>query len=692
MEASEEVRRRVEYLRQEINRNNYLYYVEDSPQITDGEYDALLNELRRLEADFPGLVTPDSPTQRVGATPLAAFESVEHPRPMLSLANAFDQDELRAWHKRAARLLRCDDFEMVVEPKIDGLAVALTYEDGLFVRGATRGDGLRGENITQNLRTINSIPLRLYPKNALPLPRRMEVRGEVYMRKQAFEELNRRRGEAGEPLFANPRNAAAGSVRQLDPAITASRRLNTFVYQLGYAEGRGFETHWDWLNYFRDLGFPVSPDLVLCHNLDEVWERCQYWHDRREHLDFEIDGAVVKINSLAMEDELGFVGREPRWATAFKFPAIQATTVVRDILINVGRTGSLNPLAVLDPVEIGGVTVKRATLHNEDEIRRKDIHVGDTVIVQRAGDVIPQIVKVVTEKRTGDEIEFVMPTKCPICGSDVERAPGEAMAYCTGARCPAQLKERIKHFVSRGAMEIDGLGEKIAERLVDQGLVHDVADLYSLTDEQLLTLDGFGPKSVENLQKSIRISKERGLARLIFALGIRHVGYQTAELLVARFPSIEALMSADLEALSTVDGIGPIIGASAVRFFAQEDNQILIQELREAGVRLSDEASRRQEGALAGKTFVLTGRLERFTRNQAEERLRSLGGTVTSSVSRNTDYVVAGTDPGSKLDRAQALNVRVLSEDEFAALVEGDVPDRPPARAASEEAAQRRLL
>ncbi|HEU5431181.1 MAG TPA: NAD-dependent DNA ligase LigA, partial [Thermomicrobiales bacterium] len=587
------------------------YYVLDRPSATDAEYDALLRELRKIEQAHPELITAESPTQRVGITPQAGFSQIVHPLPMLSLSNVYDEAELRAWAARLDRILPGAPFQFVTEPKIDGLAVALTYVDGVFAHGATRGDGFVGEDITQNLRTIKTVPLRLAP-DGLPMPSRIEVRGEVYMRKRDFAALNERLERDGVKTFMNPRNGAAGSLRQLDQRVTASRPLRLFVYQIGYVEGAPEPpTHWDALAMLRTFGFDTTPDSALLSSIDEVWARCRWWQARRDDLPFEIDGVVVKVNSLRQQEELGFVAREPRWATAYKFPAIQQVTRIVDIIINVGRTGTLNPLAILEPVNIGGVIVSRATLHNEDEIARKDIRIGDTVIVQRAGDVIPQIVQVLTERRTGDERPFQMPEVCPVCGAPTHREPGEAMRYCTNAACPAQLKRHVDHFVSRGAMDIAGLGEKLAARFVDLGLIHDVADIYTLDWNALAELEGLGEKSAANLRQGVEESKTRPLPRLINALGIRHIGERAAELLANRFGAMDALMAASLDEIAAVPGIGPVLAQSVYDFFQEPRNRAVIDKLRAAGMQMADagRAPIDHDGPLAGKTVVLTGRL-----------------------------------------------------------------------------------
>ena len=658
-------KKRIEELRETINYHNYRYYVLDSPEISDAEYDELMKELRQLESEHPELVTPDSPTQRVGAPPVEAFGVVEHPQPLLSLANAFSYEELAAWHKRVSNLLGGCQFDLVCEPKIDGLAVALTYAHGLLVTGATRGDGYRGEDITQNLKTVRSIPLSASKET----PPRFEIRGEVYLPKAGFKKLNEERAKEELPLFANPRNAAAGSVRQLDSSITARRPLDIFIYALGWAEGKAMpDTHWEIMQYLKSLGFKINPDIALCRSLDETEKYYQSWAENREKFPYEADGIVVKVNSISLQQELGTVAHEPRWAIAYKFPAVQGTTKLIDIGINVGRTGSLNPYAVLEPVRVGGVVISSAALHNEEDIHRKDIRIGDWVVLQRAGEVIPEIVGPIVSRRTGKEKIFSMPSHCPICGSDVIKPEGEAMHRCTNTACPSQALERIKHFVSRGAMDIDGVGEKLCQALFEAGLVKDAADLYRLTREQLLGLERMADKSASNVLSSIEASKNRPLARVIFALGILHVGEQYAELLAEQFHSIDQLAKASQEELSDLSSIGPKIAESIVAFFRQDGNKQIIKKLRKAGVKLEREKvkeAKPEELPLAGREFVLTGKLDSFSRSEAEAKIKALGGKAGSDVTRKTSYVVVGADHGSKLDKAEKLGIKKLNEAEF---------------------------
>ena len=675
----EEAKKRIEELRARINHHNYLYYVLDSPEISDAEYDQLMRELKKLEEQYPQLITPDSPTQRVGAAPVEAFGVVEHPLPLLSLGNAFSKEELIAWYTRTSKLLNGQHFELTCEHKIDGLAVALTYVDGQLTAGATRGDGFRGENITQNLKTIRSIPLSV-PKEA---PARFEVRGEVFLPKAGFHKLNQERAAEGQPLFANPRNAAAGSVRQLDSRITAKRPLDIYIYALGYTEGRATPpTHWETMEYLKSLGFKINPNNALLTAIDQVEEYYQTWVEKRESLPYEADGIVVKVNSFDLQGRLGNIGHEPRWSIAYKFPAIQGTTQLINIGISVGRTGTLNPYAILEPVSVGGVTIRQAALHNEDDIRRKDIREGDTVIIQRAGEVIPEVVGPIKSKRTGQEKEFNLLEKifdkeiqrpaCPVCGSEVVKPEGEVMYYCSNAACPAQAQQRIEHFASRGAMDIRGIGESQSAMLLKEGLVKDVADLYSLEEKkgQLLQLERMAEKSVENLLEAIDKSKERPLARLIFALGIRHIGGETAEIIAEEFHNIDDIANASRERLISIPTIGPKIADSIIAFFRQEENKKIIQRLKAAKVKLKEEKTKDEELPLAGTEFVITGTLAAFSRQEAEARIKALGGKAGSSVTQKTTYLVVGTDPGSKLARAQEMGIGQLTEEKFVRLLE----------------------
>jgi len=666
MEDLASTKERIEQLRAEINHHNYRYVVLDSPDISDAEYDELMRELKQLEGQCPQFLTPDSPTQRVGAAPVEAFGVVEHHYPLLSLGNVFSKEELLTWYTRTSKLLEGKQFDFVGEHKIDGLAVALTYVNSQLTTGATRGDGFRGENITQNLKTIRSVPLSLLKK----IPARFEVRGEVFLPKAGFNKLNQKRAEEGLPLFANPRNAAAGSVRQLDPRITAKRPLDIYIYMLGYADSEVTPpTHWETMEYLKSLGFKVNPNNALLTSIEQVEKFHHTWVERRESLPYEADGIVVKLNSLDLQRQLGDIGREPRWAIAYKFPAVQGTTLLIDIGISVGRTGTLNPFAILEPVSVGGVTIKQAALHNEDDIRRKDIHIGDTVIVQRAGEVIPQVIGPVVSKRTGQEKLFTMLSHCPVCGAKVIRPEGEVMSYCSNAACPAQIQQRLEHFVSRGGMDIRGIGESLCAVLFKAGLVKDVADLYDLTNQQLLPLERMAAKSAANIINSINKSKDRPLARVIFALGILHIGAEMAGLLADRFGSVDKLADASREELLSVPTVGPKLADSIVVFFGQKENRRIIRRLKDAGVNPKEEKAKAEELPLTGQEFVITGSLEAFTRQEAEARVKALGGATGSSVTRKTTYLVVGIEPGSKLARAQALGTKQLTEEELLRLL-----------------------
>lgn len=675
MEDLTAIKERLAALRDIVSEHQRRYFVEDQPTVSDAEYDALYRELQDLEAAHPHLVTSDSPTQRVGAEPAEGFESVAHQVPMLSLDNARNADELREFE---ARLMRLQDespqpLSYVVEPKIDGLGVALLYENGEFVRGATRGDGRVGENITQNLRTIRSIPLRL--DGELARLSRLEIRGEVYMPRRAFARLNRQLEADGLAPFANPRNAAAGSLRLLDSRITARRPLDVFFYTLGYAEpAHAVTSHWDALQALSQAGARTNLDAAHCSTLDDVIDYCQKLEARRNELDYEADGVVVKVDDLTLQDAFGATAHHPRWAIAFKFAAQQAVSVVRDITLNVGRTGALTPTAVLDPVHIAGVTVRRASLHNEDEIRRKDIRVGDTVRVERAGDVIPQVVSVIRDQRPADSEAFVMPELCPVCVTPVYRPENEVVARCPNAVCPAQLRERLLHFAGRRAMDIDGLGTAVVDQLVDRSLVSDFADLYGLEQATLEALDRLAEKSAGNLVNAIARSRKRGLARLLFGLGIRHVGERAAALLAAHYGSFDALTQADTEELADIRDVGPVIAESVSQFCAQEENRRTLERLAEAGVRLDEDlvaAPSDTAQTLAGKVFVLTGTLPNLKRSDAQALIEGAGGRVASAVTRKTDYVVAGSDPGSKLQRAEELSISVLNEEQLHSLLQG---------------------
>jgi len=667
-----EIEGRIAQLRDEINYHAYRYHTLDDPVISDAEYDQLMAELRALEEMHPQLITPDSPTQRVGAAPLDQFEKVIHPVPMTSLGNAFADEDMHAWLARIGRLLPDDvaitDLTFVVEPKFDGLAVALTYQDGVLVRGATRGNGVEGENVTANLRTVNNIPLRIPVSPDGPPPALIEVRGEVYIPIADFNELNRRQAEKGERLYANPRNAAAGAVRQLDSRITARRPLAFFAYAIGYVEGgESVDTQWDALGYVRRLGFPVNPDVVRSRDFEEVLDFIHGWMERRDALPYEADGVVVKVDDFALQDLLGVVGNAPRWAIAYKFPAREATTKLLKIDVNVGRTGVITPYAVLEPVNVGGVTVRQASLHNFEDLERKDIREGDTVVIKRAGDVIPQVVKPILDLRPPDSHAYRLPERCPSCGEPVVKPEGEVAVYCVNAACPAQLVRRVEYFVSRGAMDIEGFGIKVAEQLIQEGFIQDVGDIYFLHGhrDQLLGLEGFAEKKVDNLLSAIKASQAQPLERVVTALGIQGVGGVVARTLVAAFPSMDGLAGASVEALEGVEGVGPHIAQSVVDWFSRPRHQQVVDKLRRAGLQMQAEVPTGAPQPLAGLTFVITGTLPTMSRDQAQAFIEARGGKVTGSVSKKTDYLLLGENPGSKLAKAQSLGTKIISEEEL---------------------------
>ncbi len=683
-----DIDKRARQLRQQIEHHNYLYYVLDRPQIGDAEYDRLFNELKLLEEQHPELRTPDSPTQRVGAEPLKEFIQVRHPQPLFSLANARNEEELRAWHVRVGKLLAERGIDpgraaLVTEPKIDGLAISLVYEEGLLSRGATRGNGEVGEDVTMNLRTIHAIPLAVRLQAGEQPPAVVEVRGEVYLPLAAFEKLNQERAAAGQPVFANPRNAAAGSVRQLDPRVAAGRPLNIWCYQVGYSEGLELDSHWQALDWLKNHGFRVNPHVKRHDSIEEALAACRAWEQRRPELDYDIDGAVVKVDDYKMQEALGIVGRDPRWAIAFKFAPSTAITRLLKIGVNVGRTGALNPYAIMEPVAVGGVTISQATLHNEDDIHRKDIRPGDWVVVQRAGDVIPQVVGPVIQKRSGKERLFRMPDRCPSCGSHTVRPEGEVVFRCPNKSCPSQIVESIKHFVSKGAMDIDGVGEKLIERLFGLGLVRNLADLYYLKREDLVGLamstsvnkqgkevvHRLQETSVANMMRALDGSRKRPFHTVLFALGIRHVGSINARLLASQFRDIDALMAAGEDEISRVEGIGPVIAEAVRDFFGEPHNQEAVGRLRQAGLSFSQEKEEPGELPLAGRSFVLTGTLASLTRAEAREKIEALGGKVSGSVGKSTDLVVAGINPGSKAKKARELGKKIIGEKEFLRLI-----------------------
>jgi DNA ligase (NAD+) len=663
--------KRIEELRGLINYHNRRYYQQDDPEISDVEYDRLMKELVDLEQQFPEIDVSDSPTQRVGAAPLEKFSTIPHLTPMLSLANAFSEQDISDFGDRTKRFLSThENITFVAEPKLDGTAVNLIYENGTFTVGATRGDGTVGEDITQNLKTIHTIPLQIRKSEDLPIPERIEIRGEVYIEIEPFKKLNKRRLKEGEPPFANPRNAAAGSLRQLDSKITAKRPLDIFCYGIGLVTGHTFNKHWDVLQTLSRWGFIVNRHIKQAKDIHECIEYYHHLNQLRRDLPYEIDGVVIKVDDLDIQERLGFVSRSPRWAIACKFAATQETTVIEDIKVQIGRTGVLTPVATLRPVQVGGVTVSRATLHNMDEIEKKDIRIGDTVIIRRAGDVIPEVVKVIVSKRKGTERKFNIPETCPDpgCSSKVVRLEGEVAYRCINMACPAQIREHIAHFASRGGMDIEGLGEKIVTQLVDTHMIRDAADLYFLTKDKLSTLERMAEKSASNLLEAIERSKSPPLEKFIYALGIRHVGEHMAKVLAKSFLTLDRLMQATEDDLLTIKDIGPEVAGSISRFFSERSNIKVIEKFKRAGVKPIEKALPK-DTRLSGKSFVFTGILSNLTRNEAKQLVESLGASATDSVTKNTDYVVAGESPGSKLEKARDSGVMIIDEEEFLNLI-----------------------
>ncbi len=666
--VSDEIKKRVEKLREQTHHHDYKYYVENNPEISDYEYDQLLKQLKKLEEKYPSLKTPTSPTQRVGGEPVEGSISVEHKIAMLSLENTYSEEEIREYEKKLQRELPGEEFQWVVELKIDGISISLIYEDGEFVRGSTRGDGRVGDDITPNLRTIHTIPLKLRKK----VPGIVEIRGEIYMTKSGFKKVNRERELKKESLFANPRNAAAGSLKLLNPRITSKRPLDNFIYNLTQSTQMKIPpTHRECLNVMKEWGFKVNPNYKLCRSIEEVINYCNSWMKRKEQLDYDVDGMVIKVNLVDQQARLGSTTKNPRWAIAYKFPAQQATTKIRKIIVQVGRTGALTPVAIFDPTPLAGTTITRATLHNEDEIKRKDIRIGDTVIIEKGGDIIPQVVKVVEEKRVGKEEIFSMPKTCPVCSAKVLRLPGEVLTRCIGSSCPAQLKERIAHYAQRTAMDIDGLGDKLIEQLVDKKVILDISGLYRLDLSTLSSLERMGEKSSQNLLPQIEESKEQPLHRLIFALGIRYVGIRGAQILAEKFSSINDLFSASVEELEFIPEIGPRTAQAIISFFKEEKNEKLLGELKELGVQMGKrEIKKIREKPFKGKKFVFTGSLKRYARSETQAMVEELGARAVNSVSKNIDYVVVGKEPGSKYEKAKRLGVKILNEEEFQELIE----------------------
>ena len=660
----EEARKEIEKLREEIRYHEYKYYVEAQPEISDYEFDMLMKRLQELEARFPELITPDSPTQRVGEKPVEGFPTATHDPPMLSLENVYSYEEFLDFHNRILKALPGEEVEYVVEMKIDGVSIAVQYENGIYTRAITRGDGFQGDVVTENIKTVRSLPLRIKEK------RFVEVRGEVFMSKESFERLNRERAERGEPLFANPRNATAGTIRLLDPKEVSRRGLDIFFYYIFINKDYPGPTHWENLQQIKELGFKRNEYVWLCKTPEEVLRIWDEWKDKKDSLSYDVDGLVVKVNSIDQQKRLGVTAKFPRWAIAFKFPAKQAVTRIINIELNVGRTGAVTPVAILQPVQLAGTTVSRATLHNEEEIKRKDIRIGDWVVIEKGGDIIPKVVSVVKSKRTGEEKPFVMPRYCPVCGAELYRPPGEVIWRCPNVACPAKIKESILHFVSRNAMNIEHIGEALVEQLLKKGLIKDPADIYFLKKKDLERLERMGPKSAQNVIDEIERSKENDLWRLIHALGIRYVGEKTAKLLEEHFESLEDLMKASYNQLVSIPEIGDKVAYSIIHFFKDEHNRKIIEKLRAAGVNFRRKKEVKEgEKPLAGKTFVFTGELDRFTRSEASSIVESLGGKVSSSVSRKTDFVVVGKNPGSKYQKAQQLGVKILNEEEFLQLL-----------------------
>ena len=661
--SHKEVVKKIEKLREEIRYHEKKYYVDNDPQISDHDFDLLVKELQKLEKQHPELITPESPTQRVGEQPLEGFVSVEHSTPMLSLDNCYSVEELGEFKERIKKIIPAKKIEYVAELKIDGLGISIIYRDGKYSQAVTRGDGFRGDDVTTSVKTIKSLPLTINNSQEV------EVRGEIYLPFKSFRKINQERAEKGEPLFANPRNAAAGSIRMLDPKEVASRELDIFLYSI-FIEKKEKESQWENLKTLTVLGFKTNPNSRFCNSLEKVISYYDEWREQRDNFDYDVDGIVIKVNSTEKQKLLGSTAKFPRWAISYKFPARQATTKIKDIIIQVGRTGALTPVAVLDPVKLSGITISRSTLHNEDEIKRKDIKIGDYVLIERSGDVIPKIVSVMKERRTGKELKFVFPSSCPVCHSSAFKPEGEAIARCTNSSCPAKLKESLLHYSSRRAMNIDGLGKAIVDQLLSKRLVEKIPDLYSLKYEDLMQLERMGPKSSKNILDEIEKSKQRDVSHLIYALGIRYVGERTAQALTSHLKSLDVLTNASLEELIQIEDVGSKVAESIVFFFKQPENIELIKKLREAGLNFSSKESEAQgERPLEGQTFILTGALSSFSREEAKKRIKSLGGTITSSVSSKTNYVIAGKSPGSKLQQARELNIPTLDEKAFLELI-----------------------
>lgn len=667
--GKKDIESKIRRLRELVSHHDRKYYAENRPEVSDQEYDRLMKELQKLEEVHPELITPDSPTQRVSGEVQEGFKTVEHKVPMLSMDNTYSADEIREFDKRVKKNLGVDKLDYVVELKIDGVSISLLYEKGRFTQGATRGDGFNGDDITINLRTIRSLPLNSRVKKAVRFPVIFEARGEVYIPRKTFLKINKEKEKRKEEIFANPRNAAAGSLKLLDSSLAAKRHLDMWIYGFGSVEGVSFKTQYEAINFLKDSGFRTNPHIKKCHSVEDVIKYCDEWEDRKDSLDYDIDGMVIKVDSFSYQKRLGQTSKSPRWMIAYKFPAERKETRLEDIIIQVGRTGTLTPVAVLKPVELSGSTVSRATLHNQDEIIRKDIRIGDHVIIEKAGEIIPQVVEALKNKRTGKEKKFSMPKKCPACGSGVENIEREVALRCENLGCPAQLKERIKHFASRQAMDIEGMGEAIVTQLVDKKMVEDYGDIYYLKHDEIKGLERMADKSASNLIDAIVKSKTNSLNRLMFGLGIRHVGVRAAWILTTRFGSLERIASLDIEEFEKINEIGPIMARSIHAFFRSKENKKVIEKIKRAGVNVKAIGDRGKTMKLEGKTFVLTGSLESFSRQEIEELIRIQGGNASSSVSKKTDFLVAGKDPGSKLDKAKKLGVKIINEDGFKKMI-----------------------
>lgn len=666
--AIKDIKKEIEELRKTIERHDHLYYVLDKPIITDQEYDKLYRKLKDMESENPELVTSDSPTQRVGGKPAKNFPTVKHLVPMMSLDNTYSADEVRQFDERVRKNLPGEKVEYVVELKFDGVSISLVYKNGKWAWGSTRGDGEKGDDVSANLKTIRSIPLSLMAASA-KMPGAIEVRGEIYMTKKALEKLNKEKESSGEELFANPRNAAAGSLKLLDSKIVAARGLDIYIWGVGHYEGIKFDTHSEVLGYLKEAGFRVNPHYKICKNIEEVIEYCNSFEDKRYKLDFEIDGMVLKVNGLDQERRLGATSKSPRWAIAYKFPAEKALTEVKDIIVGVGRTGAITPVAILNPVHLSGTTVSRASLHNFDEIARLDVKIGDQVYVEKSGEIIPKVISVAKEKRSGKEKEFIIPTKCPACGSSLVRAHEEVALRCENVGCPAQIKEAVLHFASRDAMDIENMGEAIVDQLVDKGLIKDYGDIYYLKFDGVKGLERMAEKSAANLMAAIEESKKRDLHRLIYGLGIRHIGEHTAWVLANHFGSVEKLQHSSQEELVAVPEMGPVMAESVYIFFRSKENISILKKLKDAGLKMSSSTKKIISGPLAGKVIVVTGTLKSFSRHDAEEAVRNAGGSPSSSVSKNTDFLLAGEEAGSKLEKAKTLGVKIIDEEEFKKLL-----------------------